>query len=132
MSLRLPILLVDDEAAIRTIIKTILTRRGYPVIEAPSGDPAWSTFLQHPAGIALLPTDVMMPGLSGLDLAELVRGQPWDVPILFMSGYCEQFASRFRGFPRSDKPFTGERLLACIAPLVQTQAEPIPARGLTA
>ena len=67
------ILLVDDEAGIRGLVRRILRREHYNVIEAATGEEALAIALQHPGPIHVLLTDVMMPGVSGPQLAESVR-----------------------------------------------------------
>jgi two-component system cell cycle sensor histidine kinase/response regulator CckA len=82
------ILVVEDEQAVREIITRILSRAGYRVIEAPS--PAEVMQILDTANLHLdaVLTDVVMPGMSGTQLAEHIRHTHPTVPILFMSGYA--------------------------------------------
>ena len=83
------ILLVEDEDAVRTLARRVLQSGGYTVLEARDGQEAIWIAQQHPAPIHLLVTDVVMPRMSGLQVAEyLVRARP-SVRILFISGYAD-------------------------------------------
>jgi DNA-binding response OmpR family regulator len=83
------ILIVEDEEAVRELIQTVLIEKGYDVI--PSLDP------QHAEQIAgnfageihLLLTDMVMPGMSGRELADRISAKRRDIRVLFMSGYTE-------------------------------------------
>jgi len=81
------VLLVEDEAAILNLGKTILHRYGYSVLSAETPDKAISLSENHPGEIHLLVTDVIMPEMNGSDLKEiLVRRHP-RIKCLFISGY---------------------------------------------
>ncbi|HVF61797.1 MAG TPA: ATP-binding protein [Thermoanaerobaculia bacterium] len=83
------VLLVEDDAALRRLTRTILQGKGYRVLEAGSAAAALEEVAQHPEGIDLLLTDVVMPGLNGPDLARRLRSLRPEVRILFMSGYSD-------------------------------------------
>jgi two-component system cell cycle sensor histidine kinase/response regulator CckA len=83
------ILLVEDEDQIRTVAKGILTRHGYRVIETRSGSEALLASERHEGTIHLLLTDVIMPQMSGRQLAERVGPTRPDMKVLFMSGYTD-------------------------------------------
>ena len=108
------ILVVDDEAEVRKLVGAMLTREGFKVLIADSGDPAVKTFIKHGSHVDLLLTDVVSPGMSGPMLADqLLELQP-DLRVLFMSGYDGTQVVRHyvveRGFSLLIKPFTMEEL----------------------
>ncbi len=84
------ILLVEDEAAVRTFAQRALANKGYKVLCAENGDAALSLFEKEGADkIDLLITDVVMPGIDGSALAQKIRKQSPNLKIIFMSGYTE-------------------------------------------
>ena len=116
------ILLVEDEDMIRSLVRDVLTRSGYTVLDAPSGDAALELLGASEAAIDLLVTDVVMPGLSGPALAELVVGERPDVRVLFMSGYTNE-PEAVVGSPDSAfiaKPFAPQALVAKVRDVLET------------
>ncbi|MBV9880486.1 MAG: response regulator [Gemmatirosa sp.] len=108
------ILLVEDEDAVRTIVRETLTRRGYRVLSAPDGPRAVEVARDHDGEIDLLLTDVVMPGMNGRELAERLTRQRPGLRVLFMSGYTEDEVLH-RGVSADemallDKPFTPDAL----------------------
>jgi two-component system, cell cycle sensor histidine kinase and response regulator CckA len=82
------ILVVEDDQAVRKLVVRILKREGYSVLEASCGSEALALADSFSA-IDLVLTDVVMPGVSGRNLAEELRARRPTVPIVFMSGYTE-------------------------------------------
>jgi two-component system, cell cycle sensor histidine kinase and response regulator CckA len=83
------ILLVEDEEMLRKLAHQTLTMCGYQVLDAASGDEALSLSKQHEGSIPLLLTDVIMPGMSGREVAtRLLENRP-ELRVLFMSGYTD-------------------------------------------
>jgi PAS domain S-box-containing protein len=105
------ILVVEDEAAVRRLTSRILIREGYTVLEAANGQEAIQTWEAHPGEIDLLLTDVVMPGMSGKELAEELGIEP-----VFMSGYTDDVMLRHgvEGLRLVQKPFDAQTLLGSI------------------
>ena len=113
------ILVVEDEPPVRWIVKDVLGRHGYKVLEAGSGVEALALWHQHQGEIALLLTDMVMPtGLGGQELAEKFTAQKPGLKVIFISGYSPQVAGR--GFAVMDslnflqKPFDGSKLAGAV------------------
>jgi len=82
------ILLVEDDYAVRTVTRRVLETYGYKVCEASSGREALEVWARQPEEIALLLTDIVMPGdLNGRELAEQLWPRKPGLPAVFMSGY---------------------------------------------
>ncbi|KAB2964978.1 MAG: PAS domain S-box protein [Thermoanaerobaculia bacterium] len=108
------VLVVEDEDLIRHLAEQILLDRGYRVISAASAAEALDLVTRFEDEIDLLVTDIVMPGLSGLDLAQRLRRRIPDLRILFMSGYSDSPLLR-AGLAREgaaflQKPFSADAL----------------------
>jgi CheY-like chemotaxis protein len=110
------ILLVEDEAAVRTLAKKILSQKGYRVLEASDGAIALRLAAAHVGEIDLVLTDVAMPNLGGRGMVEELRELSPGIRVLFMSGYPKEeiFPDKGSGnrVPYLQKPFTGETLFS--------------------
>lgn len=109
------ILVVDDEAQVRTLARDILLGAGYRVLEAEDGEQALRVAEDHPGAIHILLTDIMMPGINGRELADrFIVARP-DAKAIFMSGRAAEVISDAGVLIPVDaflaKPFTVERLL---------------------
>jgi CheY-like chemotaxis protein len=83
------LLLVEDEEAVRTLARLVLQSYGYQVLEARDGQEGLALAQQHSGPIHMVVTDMVMPRMSGRQLADqLARIRP-KIPILFMSGYTD-------------------------------------------
>ena len=108
------ILLVEDNVAVRQAANRILTECGYEVLEARSGPEALELSRRHKKPIHLLLADVVMPGVSGREVAHQLCLERPELKVLYMSGYEPEFAEA--GDSRDPvvffrKPFTGAALL---------------------
>jgi CheY-like chemotaxis protein/anti-sigma regulatory factor (Ser/Thr protein kinase) len=83
------VLLTEDEDAVRAVAVAALERRGYRVLAATDGESALAISRAFPGRIDLLVTDVVMPGMSGRELAERLTHARPGLPVLFVSGYTE-------------------------------------------
>jgi PAS domain S-box-containing protein len=82
------ILVVEDETPLRVLVRSVLQRYGYKVLEADSGVDALPVWEEHRDQISLLLTDMVMPkGVSGRELAERLRGEKPDLKVIYSSGY---------------------------------------------
>jgi PAS domain S-box-containing protein len=108
------VLLVEDEAAVRTVARESLRIYGYRVLEAPDGEVALRVAADAGAGIDLLLTDVIMPGLSGPALADRLRAERPGIRVLYMSGYTDDALGPHGvlepGLNYLQKPFTPDVL----------------------
>ena len=93
------ILLVDDESAIRSVARIPLEQAGYVVIEASGGDEALAAVLACNITVALLVTDVVMPRMSGNELARRLQEILPKVRVLYLSG-TPRMSFRITGFLR--------------------------------
>lgn len=83
------ILLVEDNTAVRALVRMILSNGGFSVLEASRGDDAVSSFRESPFRPRLMIVDVGLPGLSGIQVAEALWESDPELPVLFLSGYDE-------------------------------------------
>ena len=118
------VLLVEDAPMIRRLAREIMLRAGYTVIEA--GDAEQALSLSEKQGqIDVLLTDLIMPGPSGVELAEQLRTARPEVRVLYMSGYTDNAIVRNGMLGASEaflqKPFTPEELLRKLRHVIETQ-----------
>ncbi len=109
------ILVVEDEAGIRALVRKILKRQGYGVLEAGSGEEAIKLCQERHEKIDLLITDIMMPKMDGRELADKIREVCGDMKVLYVSGYTDDPGIYAGDFPSGtaflQKPFTLGSLL---------------------
>jgi DNA-binding NtrC family response regulator len=138
---QLRILVVDDETTIRHVLKRVLQKRGCELREAGSGEEALPIVDTWRPDIALL--DISMPGMSGLQLLELIKGRVPETTVVMMTSYTsvEVLQQAIRGgaadflpkpFALADVWTTLERALeqrlAAIGSTVSSAVDPTPSR----
>ncbi|PYU23931.1 MAG: hybrid sensor histidine kinase/response regulator [Acidobacteria bacterium] len=126
------VLVVEDEASLRTFTCTLLKNSGYTVLEAGDGDEALTLAGQYKPPIHLLLTDMIMPGMNGPAVAGKLASLHPEAKVLFMSGYTG-FVSRGLIDPHAvlvSKPFTREELLRKIEQVLG-QRTTAPTNGST-
>jgi CheY-like chemotaxis protein len=113
------ILVVDDDYSVRTLVKTLLELEGYNVLEAADAETAMKVYETYQSAVALLLTDVVMPDINGLELADRLLQREPRLRVLFMSG--SEDASR--GFGCVAKPFTVAKLIGRVGEVLES---PLP------
>src|SRR6058998_2604704 len=113
------ILLADDEDFVRTFVRAILNAAGFDVVEAADGAEAIEIVQQVGAAIDLLVTDVRMPRMDGVALAQALTDIYPDIPILFISGYAFDLEAEQQKLPAKrcgfvQKPFVAKALLDAV------------------
>jgi two-component system, cell cycle sensor histidine kinase and response regulator CckA len=112
------VLVVEDEDAVRSLTVTILERAGYSVFSARNPQEAEAAFRESGHDVALLLTDVIMPGGTGPDLHRRLSASRSPLPVLYMSGYTGHVTLDQRrletGAPLLQKPFDADLLLRAV------------------
>ena len=110
------ILLVEDEPAVRGAARRILAGSGYEVLEATDAHVALELDAARRGPIDLLVSDIVMPGLSGRELARRLRERRPQLQVMYMSGYAEDAATGTSDFdgPLLTKPFARRPLLEMV------------------
>ena len=105
------VLVVDDEEGVRDVATTILRRAGYNVIAAGGGIEALEVLRHNPA-IALLFTDIKMPGIDGFKLADMAKVRRPRLKVLYTTGFREEVDTQpgVRHGAILDKPYAPEQL----------------------
>jgi PAS domain S-box-containing protein len=124
------ILLVEDEEMVRELAIEIFRGAGYTVLDAPNGASALSISDRHEGCIDLLVTDLIMPGLNGIELAQKVCISRPGIRVLFMSGYSEDAVEHLgyigEGRAFLQKPITPTNLSRKVREILTEQATAIP------
>jgi PAS domain S-box-containing protein len=118
------ILVAEDEQAVRVFVERVLSRAGYRVLAAANGQEALAVAKTLPH-LDLLFTDMVMPGMGGLELAEMLAREHPGVPTLYASGYSNVALAQGMGgagqAPYLPKPFTADRLLARVREVLDSR-----------
>jgi len=121
------ILLVEDAQRVRAVVREILEMSGYAVLEARHGAEALEVSNQHAGPIHLLVTDVVMPQMSGRELAQRLATLRPDLKVLYMSGYTDDAIVRHgvlaSGIAFLSKPFTPNALALKVREVLDGVAE---------
>ncbi|NOX90245.1 MAG: PAS domain S-box protein [Calditrichaeota bacterium] len=109
------ILVIEDEDGVRELVKNALTGNGYNILEACDADEALNLIRKHKPELHLILTDVVMPGMNGVELAKRVKEIHPDIKTLYMSGYTDSTNVNLKtlddGVYFIQKPFTYLALL---------------------
>ena len=117
------ILLVEDDEAVRAATRRLVERFGYSVVEAPNAEVALALISASEMEFDMVLTDAVMPGMSGLELAEMLAADHPSLPLVLVSGYTEDAINR--GGPLApnavflEKPFTVHALSRTIADVLR-------------
>jgi PAS domain S-box-containing protein len=112
------ILLVEDEDALREMVREVLADAGYDIVVAGGPEAALPLAARHPAPIELLVTDVVMPQMSGREMAARLKLAHPELRVLYISGYTDDALGPHgvlgTGVHLLNKPFSGDALLAAV------------------
>jgi CheY-like chemotaxis protein len=112
------ILVVDDEAEIRKLVRLLTERAGYRVREASNADDALRILQEGAPPPNLLLTDIVMPGMSGLGLAARAHHLQPSLPVIFMTGFANEYQAELSGSVCLRKPFKAAELLTAIQDVI--------------
>ena len=129
------VLLAEDDPMVRRLVRETLRFNGYSVLEAANAEEALLLIEKEDPAFDVLVTDLMMPGMGGLELARRLRSRRPELPVLYMSGYSEEMAlgrekleshSAFLG-----KPFSTHELLGVLGNVLSapSRARPLDPNG---
>jgi signal transduction histidine kinase/CheY-like chemotaxis protein len=120
------ILVAEDEEVVRELVCEVLTGHGYRVRCAKDGQDAWEQFSSRPREFDLVLTDVVMPRMSGGELARRIGRERPDLPMLFMSGYTGdelvKHGMREASTRLLEKPYTPDKLLQAVRRALEEQS----------
>lgn len=121
------ILVVDDEESVLSLVRTMLWRAGFTVLEALGAEEALRVASEHAGAIHLLVSDVLMPDTNGYELADRLTTARPDTKVLFMSGYRDKVLSESTGrgssqAPLLRKPFTQFALVSKIEEFLEGES----------
>lgn len=119
------ILLVEDQEGVRDLISEFLVNNGYTILSSPNGEEALEVAKRHDGPIHLLLTDVVMPKMSGHELARQLMPIRREMRVLYMSGYPDYAASHRpsldSGMPILEKPFALNNLACKVREVLEAQ-----------
>jgi len=120
------VLVVEDDCAVNFVVTEALTRAGYEVLMVDHVEQALTTAEEHRGHLDLVITDLIMPGMNGRKVAELICAADPSVRVLFMSGYTEDLLEEedadVEDAPFIAKPFTIDQLLRKVEEVIHPEA----------
>jgi|CXWL01.1.fsa_nt_gi PAS domain S-box-containing protein len=120
------ILVVEDEEAIRRVLRRVLERNHYTVLEAANGDEALDIIAEQGATLSLMITDMMMPGMTGGELVAQLQQRHSTVPVILTSGYSAEFTRERAGVGAEvtfvSKPFAIDELVRTVRTVLAATA----------
>ncbi len=120
------ILVVDDDEAIRAMLRRVLRQHGYATLEAGSGEEALKLVQAHKGNLHMLLTDMVLPGINGLDLARQISSIRTEIKIVLISGYLDKEFGNFsidEKTPFLQKPFAPDALAKLIREVLDTSTK---------
>lgn len=131
---RIKVLYVEDEQFLGKIVKETLESRGFDVVMETDGELALRMFMTETPDICVL--DIMLPGISGFELAEAIRAENDDIPVIFLTAkiQTEDVVKGFKvgGNDYIRKPFSMEELIVRIENLLRVKRDAAPAAAMPA
>lgn len=128
------ILVADDDEVIRSLVRTLLERSGYSVVEATDGLDAIAKFEERREDINLLVFDVRMPGKDGKQAYDEIRRIRPDVKVLFISGYGKEVLDKYgvdsKDFQVLSKPFMPADLVSRVKTCLESTRRQAPPTSL--
>lgn len=119
------VMVVDDDSQVRTFLKSALTRQGYQVLDARHGPAAVALALRHTGPLDLVVTDMLMPEMTGRELAEALRTDFPNLAVLYLSGLHDDSATGREGKNIDtfvQKPFKMPELLLKIREILDNRS----------
>ena len=127
------ILLVEDDPALRTMAAEVLCDIGYKVLAAPSGAQAMHVVAEHQGPLDVFLTDVVMPGMTGRELASQIATRHPRIQILYMSGYTDDTIGHHGLHGKTlrllQKPFTHDALVRHVREALKVSGRLTPPSG---
>ena len=108
------VLLIEDDPQVQAVTQRILRANGYDVVCASDQEAALRLAIEHRTAIALVLTDLELPGASGVDVAHSVQTLCPKCEVIYMSGYPRSHLAEESGNRFLNKPFGQQELLACV------------------
>ncbi len=116
------VLVLDDDPSIRDVVRKVLERNGFRVLEAENAQEAFRRVDARPGGVDLIICDLVLPGLDGREAGNALQARAPGTPILFTSGYSSFTSGRRQiqqaGQPFLPKPFSVEALVEAVEELL--------------